>query len=504
MSQGKRIFNFAITAILGGVAAILALPSVQTVSAAEKPTIKHVLLISVDGLHAVDLANYVKTHPDSTLAKLSDRGVTYTKAFASRPSDSFPGLLAIVTGGTPRSTGVYYDNSYDRKLSPPGSNCSTIGTEVVLDESIDINPDLLSGGGNPGFNASSIDPAKLPLDPSNGCQPVYPHSYLRVNTIFEVIKKAGGYTAWADKHPAYDLVNGPSGQGVDDLYTPEINNADSPTSKVAATEAYDDIKVTAILNQIDGKTATGAPATVPTIFGMNFQAVSVGEKLPTAGYTDAAATPSAELQDALEHTDASLGKMVAELKAQGLYKSTLIIISAKHGQSPIDPSKVNKPGSLLKLIPAIAPLVAKATEDDIALLWLTDQSKTSDVADALSANKAAGFIRKLYVGESLASLFDDPSTDSRTPDIIVQPIPGTIYTTSTKKIAEHGGFTLDDTNVALLVSNPRFEREKVRDVVTTTQIAPTILKALGLKPRALKAVRLEKTHVLPALELNDD
>jgi hypothetical protein len=257
MSQGNRIFNFAMTAILGGVAAILALPSVQTVSAAEKSPIKHVLLISVDGLHAVDLANYVKTHPDSTLAKLSDRGVTYTKAFASRPSDSFPGLLAIVIGGTPRSTGVYYDNSYDRKLSPPGSNCSTIGTEAVLDESIDINPDLLSGGGNPGFNASSIDPAKLPLDPSNGCQPVYPHSYLRVNTIFEVIKKAGGYTAWADKHPEYDLVNGPSGQGVDDLYTPEINNADSPTSKVTDTEAYDDIKVTAILNQIDGKTATG-------------------------------------------------------------------------------------------------------------------------------------------------------------------------------------------------------------------------------------------------------
>lgn len=66
------------------------------------------------------------------------------------------------------------------------------------------------------------------------------------------------------------------------------------------------------------------------------------------------------------------------------------------------------------------------------------------------------------------------------------------------------GFALDDTNVALLVSNPRFEREKVRDVVTTTQIAPRTLKALSLKPSALKAVCLEKTHVLPALELNDD
>ena len=33
--------------------------------------IRHVLLISVDGLHALDLSNYVATHPNSTLAALS-------------------------------------------------------------------------------------------------------------------------------------------------------------------------------------------------------------------------------------------------------------------------------------------------------------------------------------------------------------------------------------------------------------------------------------------------
>src|SRR5260370_4113821 len=100
---------------------------------------QQVLLISIDGLHAVDLERFIAGHPASTLARLAHMGTRYTEASASKPSDSYPGLLAIVTGGSPRSTGVYYDDSYDRRLSPPGSNCSTRGTEVVYDESIDLN-----------------------------------------------------------------------------------------------------------------------------------------------------------------------------------------------------------------------------------------------------------------------------------------------------------------------------------------------------------------------------
>ena len=170
--------------------------------------VRHVLLISVDGMHAIDVENYIRTHPNSTLATLSQHAVRYTNASSSKPSDSFPGLLALVTGGSPISTGVFYDNSYDRTYFAPGKCGGASGNEVVLDETID--------------NATNdgIDPAKLPLGPD--CKPVFPHQFVKVNTIFEVIKSHGGRTAWADKHPAYDLVNGPSGKGVDDLYTPEI------------------------------------------------------------------------------------------------------------------------------------------------------------------------------------------------------------------------------------------------------------------------------------------
>src|SRR5262249_57736603 len=95
----------------------------------------HVLLISVDGMHASDLTMYVAAHRDSTLARLTARGTTYQHALTSFPSDSFPGLLAITTGGTPRSTGVYYHDSYDRSLYPPRSNCTGApGTEVAYYE----------------------------------------------------------------------------------------------------------------------------------------------------------------------------------------------------------------------------------------------------------------------------------------------------------------------------------------------------------------------------------
>lgn len=473
-------------------------------SRADDRRMTHVLLISVDGLHSSDLTRFVTDHPASTLARLSRRGTTFTRASSAKPSDSFPGLLAMVTGGSPRSTGVYYDVSYDRSLSPPGSDCSAIGTVVTYDESIDRDGSRLDAGGG-------IDPAQLPRDPARGCAPVYPHQFLRVNTIFEVAKAAGLRTAWSDKHPAYDIVNGPSGNGVDDLYTPEIAS-DAPsgggdwTTGVGVVEAYDDLKVQAILNEIDGKDHSGAGVHgIPAIFGMNFQAVSVGQK--TAGYLDAAGTPSAGLRDALEHTDASLGQMVRELESREALESTVIIVSAKHGQSPIDPQDrliVNS-----KLIPQIvngvqADLVGQATEDDIALLWLTDQSKTADAVAAVVAHESEEHVTSVLSDAALAALFADPAHDSRAPDLIALAEHGVIYAKPTAtKLAEHGGFSDDDTNVPILISGRGFREGIVTRQVETRQIAPTILVVLGLDPRRLEAVQREGTAVLPALEAGE-
>jgi hypothetical protein len=110
---------------LGGVlfagAALLALVFQISPAEAAGKKIEHVILISLAGMHEVDLERYVAANPGSTLSKLIARGTSYTQVQASRPSDSFPGMVALVTGGLPKTTGIIYDESFDRSLSPAGS-----------------------------------------------------------------------------------------------------------------------------------------------------------------------------------------------------------------------------------------------------------------------------------------------------------------------------------------------------------------------------------------------
>ncbi len=517
------------------IPAILLLVSIA--QADPNKNIKHVLLISVDGLHALDVANYVAAHPNSALAELSRHGVTFSNARTPANSDSFPGLIALVTGGSPVTSGLFYDVSYDRAIfDPTNTTCSGgAGNIMVFDESID-----LYNAQNVSLNV--IDPTKLPRVLNNGaCLPLWPHNAIRTNTIFEVVKAAGGHTAWADKHPAYDWVNGPSGTGVDDLYTPEITNVNGfdATVSVVCTVKNDQLKVQAILNEIHGLKHDGTPGPgVPAVFGMNFQAVSVGQKLAkdnsdgsctndtgllngqAGGYLDGAGTPSAVLRYGLEKTDQALASMIKALKDQGIYESTLFIVSAKHGQSPINPLTVNKPGHLADLVAALpdgatnpaAIAINNAgnncptgpcgaiSDDDVALIWLQGQLVTgAQVATYLNKNANALFIEEVMGGAELKLKFNDPAHDSRTPDVIVQPVYGTIYTTSKKKNAEHGGFSYGDTNVGLIVSNPSLSAAVLKTPVATSQVAPSILKALGLDPSALKSVQVEKTEELPGL-----
>jgi predicted AlkP superfamily pyrophosphatase or phosphodiesterase len=461
-------------------------------------SIAHVLLLSIDGMHALDLARLTKERSDSALARLSAHGITYTNAHTSFPSNSWPGLLSMVTGGSPNSTGVIFENNYDRSLSPPASDCSKIGTVVIFDSSIDKNPNAVDGGGG-------IDLEKLPRDPKNGCKPVFPHNFIRVNNIFEVIKQAGGKTAWSDKHPAYEFLNGPSGTGVDDLYTPEVH-ANRVGKSIPKIEAYDDLKVDAILNQIHGQDHTGSRHIgVPAVFGMNFQAISVAQKLEGNGYLDANGTPSSGLLDAFTHTDQSISKMLAALQQHGLRASTLIIVTAKHGDVPIDPTRLKHAD--LEFIPKTVSaidknLLARLNQDgSIALVWLADQKRTAEVTAALRKIQTEAGIEEIYSGDSLKLRFNDPESDPRVPDIIIQPNAGQIYVNpGSGFIAEHGGMTDADRHVPLLISHPSLGRQEIKFPAQTAQIAPTILKALGLDPNSLQAVRQEKTPSLPGFD----
>jgi len=534
--------------------------------------IRHVLLISIDGMHAVDFENCAASNTCPTLAALGHTGVTYTRTTTSRPSDSFPGLMSLVTGGSPKTVGAFYDVAYDRVLAPPktttgnglaGGTCTqgTInGTQTEYEEGVEIDQTKVNGGGpySPiDGGVLSIDPNKLIRDPFNGCNPVYPWNFVRTNTIYGVIHAAGLFTAWSDKHPVYAVVSGPTGtsspSNVDDYYAPEVNSNQTNTLPVTtagnnfncltlvpnggdwttdfqAIQCYDQLKVNAVVNWIKGRNHLGtASAPVPAILGMNFQAVSVGQKLieggAKGGYTDAAGTPTASMASEIAFVDAAIGQMVTALKHQHLLDSTAIIITAKHGQSPIDTNRFfpipghsgtnGMPPSavLAALLPASATSGLGLAEDDISQLWLTNASDTLTAVGLLETNAQAIGLGQIFYGASLTTLFNAPGVpnvpgpccrlreggDPRSPDIIVAPNVGVVYTGSLKKQSEHGGFAHDDTNVMLLVSNPGIRAHTNTSFVETSQVAPTILQFLGLDPSALDAVRIEGTPVLPNL-----
>jgi len=508
---------------------------------------KHVLLLSIDGMHQADLALYIANHPTSSLARLVAGGKEFTGARTPFPSDSFPGMVGQVTGGNPRSTGVYYDDSYNRELLPAGTtSCAGVkpGVEVTYFEALAKDPlSIDSGAGLPGLpdsiltltgNATSlIDTTKLPVDPKT-CQPVFPHSYLRVNTIFEVARAAGLRTAWSDKHAAYDILNGPSGAGIQDLFTPEINsNAPAPspgdwTKDNSVTQRYDSYKVQAVINEINGFDHSGRTATpTPAIFGMNFQTISTAQKLPTSGgqlggYLADGVTPGPVLSNALDYIDTKVGEMMAALKANHLADSTVMILSAKHGQSPTRPADLTRisDGKIFDAINAAwkaqqnvsTDLVVFSVNDDGMLIWLGDRSPEAlkfvkdfllgPVTGSGIANNTFG--PKPYTRSGLVSvlagpkLFGVPRSDARYPDLVGIAQLGTVFTGGKGKIAEHGGANPADRDVPLVVSGaPVGEPGVSSEPVETIQIAPTILELLGLNPESLQAVQLEGTDALP-------
>ena len=195
MSRKTLLASAVAVGCLAGVAA--------SAAPVAEPIYKHVLVISIDGMHAVDVANFIQAFPNSNLAQLARHGVVYPNALTTAPSDSYPGMLAQFTGATPRTGGLFYDDSYDREEYPsvnywlsqgkadPGC-AGQAGTEVTnfeeLDRSYDFSTGLvadLAGGGTLGKVDTQLDPDNMQRKLVGGrCVPVYPHEYVRTNSFF--------------------------------------------------------------------------------------------------------------------------------------------------------------------------------------------------------------------------------------------------------------------------------------------------------------------------------
>jgi hypothetical protein len=417
-------------------------------------------------MHAADLANWVAAHPHSALAELTARGVTYTNAHSLRP-DPAAGLMALITGGTPISTGIVGSDGYDHTLSPESLGCQVIGTPLPLD-------------------VSAAGPVPMVFDPTHGCSPLAPHNLLHVNTMFEVVHEKIGPTAWAGENAATtDLLRGPSGKGLDE----------------ACLSKQDSERVASVLHWIEGKDCTGSKVVaIPALFGLSLLAVAHAQITPGMGYIDALATPSAGLEKAFASTDDAIAKIVSKLKATKLYDSTWICIASAYGQAPMDRRqlKVIRLDKLDAVATAIKPGIdAHLSGGDVAMMWLSDKSKTKDVAKAFSEHAQSLGIEQVITGPPLALTLNAPQKDSRMPDIILEPEPGVLW--GTDVLAGYGGMRDEDTHVALLISGAQLPGRFDPTLVPTTQLAPLLLRALGMEKFDLQALHLEHSPALPGV-----
>jgi hypothetical protein len=513
--MSRRTFRPGVLAACAAALALFALPQAGAPSAA--PPYQHVVIISIDGLHEADVADPRLAADLPALHRLARRGVSYANAQTTAPSDSFPGTMAVLTGARPGTTGVYYDETFDRSLTPAGSAADAPrGAVVDLTEDLDRDPSLLDGGGDAG--TGSLDPAKLPqrCGPP-GCAPLWPHDYPLANTLFDVLGAHGLTGFLVEKHPAYAVAFARGSRHVA-FYAPEIDaqvavdhgrlidrtspDASSYTlatvgNDEATAEAYDELKVQAVLRALAGRGRGGA--TVPALVMLNLQSVNFAQKAATGGIA-AGGRPSPRLREALRYTDGAVGRIAALLVERGLAPNTLLVVFAKHGQAPrTGRATLVARSTILKPLRAAGIGVAHLTSDDVALFWLAHRS---DAARAARLLAPLGRIVRSAPGPTSSRVRRD-----RAPDLILVPPPGIVFVGNPAKAtkrAEHGGFSSDDRDVPLIVWSTRFGSAAGRAVtasVETRQIAPTVLTALGIDPRQLSGVRAEGTAVLPGLPL---
>ncbi|MGT2424804.1 alkaline phosphatase family protein [Amnibacterium kyonggiense] len=264
---------------------------------------------------------------------------------------------------------------------------------------------------------------------------------------------------------------------------------------------------------------------------MNFQTVSTAQKLPTSdgltgGYT-ATGAPGPLVRRALAFVDGEVAQMTRELDRRGLSDSTTVILSAKHGQSPILPQQLRRvdDGAIIDGLnaawtaahPGAKALVAFSVDDDVMLLWLSDRSaaaqafakhyllthsapanRIGDAKGVHSTSVPSSGLTRVVTGAAADGFVGARVGDPHAPDLIGITRVGVVYTGAVSKIAEHGGDARADRNVALVVSGAGVRRAGSASgrPVATAQIAPTILSLLGLDPRSLQGVRIDGTRVL--------
>jgi predicted AlkP superfamily pyrophosphatase or phosphodiesterase len=378
-------------------------------------TPRHAVIVFIDGGHP-ELYD-AQTAP--AITALAQVGTRFSRAEVGFPSDSMPGILGPLTGAPPAVTGVPYDDYYDRKY----------GQAIEITEAIHV----------PAGRA--------------------PHDLLRVPTLFEAARAKGLKTSFISKHVGYEILQGPSGQGVDRLALPEMATHKGPLVEFDAQNFV----------LLEEHIRTGSD--VAGIYAI----------APNYAMKDTGLGP--ETRASISAIDRAVAHLVEMLRATGRYDDTVIVITSDHGNSetPVAVAK-SGPVSIAGLLEGRGIKLAHVTYDNLALVYLADPGHRADAVAALEAadTRQALGIERIATAEELARW--QAFTPDQMPDIVVICRPDVVYTKlPAKKRMEHGGMNPSDLRVPLVIAGPGVKHGAVvAEAVSTNSIGPTLARLLGL------------------------
>ena len=415
--------SLAAAALLAGLSAA----SAQVQYEPAQGTPKHAVLIFIDGFRADLLDPELAPH----IAALGRAGVLFADAEVGFPSDSMPGILGPLTGASPKGTGIPYDEYYDRHYK----------LAIEITETVTVPPGLR------------------------------PHDLLKVPTLFEAAKAKGLKTAFISKHIGYEILQGPSGKGVDQLELPESADWKGPFTD------YDAKNFETLTGWVgkDGADIAGIYA-IAANYAMKDHGVA-----------------AAETRAAVTDIDAQVGKIVDAVKAGGRYDDTVFVVMDDHGDTDT-PNAVASKGDVVGFLAEKGIKAAKITAADVMLAWLADSSQAQQAVallDTPEAKEKFG-VDKVLGPDAIKAMGD--FADDQMPDFVLLVKPGVVYTKlPSKKKAEHGGAFDSDRRVAFVMAGPGVKSAAVVDAkVNIFSTAPTLAKLLGLSlPTATSPVLTE-------------
>ncbi|MGH7126918.1 MAG: alkaline phosphatase family protein, partial [Stellaceae bacterium] len=344
-----------------------------------------------------------------------------------------PGILGPLTGASPRGTGIPYDEYYDRHYK----------LAIEITETVTVPPGLK------------------------------PHDLLKVPTLFEAAKAKGLKTAFVSKHIGYEVLQGPSGKGVDQLELPESANWKGPFKDYDAKNFE---TLTGWLGK-DGADIAG------------IYAIAANYAMKDHG------SAAAETRVAVTDIDAEVGKVVDAVRAAGRYDDTVFVVMGDHGDTDTPNAVASKgEGSVVAFLAEKGIKTAKITADDVMLAWLADSSQAQQAVALLDTpeSKEKFGIDRVLGPDALKAMGD--FADDQVPDFVLLVKPGVVYTKlPSKKMAEHGGAFDSDRRVAFVMEGPGLKSGAVLDTkVNIFSTAPTLAKLLGLSlPTATSPVLTE-------------